>query len=1232
MIEPVSIRLDYAGSQREVITYPGAATISVHFTDLRLPPGDFVSVSNPQGTQVYTYPGDAFTLRAGDDGVTRFWPLLIFGDSALVTLHSTLKDDAKAAYAGYGVTIDQVIRGVPLAEVGGASGSCNVDTVCYSAEAYPLEMRNAQAVGTITLGGTPSCTAWRVGPGNHFITGNHCGVNADNISALVLYFDYKNTTCRPPGSDASENSGDGVLVAYAQGAEVLYSNSAYDLTLFTVTEIESYAAFGYLEIDTRAASALDNVYTIHHPNAEEQRISTGYLNGVTSYFGTENPGDGTHLRVQQWQTGTTEGGSSGAPLFSASSHQVIGLLHGGLASCANPTGSDWYARLDVIWPEIAPYLVTPYDEVHTAGEVEQVRLPYRSTLETSAATASADDPVPSCVAVRPEHTVWYTYTATRTGNEILIDTTGSTYDTVLSVWRGSPGAWFQVACNDNAGAETTSALRFSVQEGTTYTVMVGAKGAEAGQLVLNLDRRFIGPPRVKATTPAAGASDAATSDQIDIAFDMPVNVAAGALDLYCDAPMTFTTQPALPASRTESIRLLPDGLLPLNTDCVVTLRTGAITNSDDGQVLASNDASGYKFSFIVTRDPHTAEASITPEQPFGDPPLPTTLVQVVPVTVEGTLLDLQVKLDIEHTFVSDLKIMLTSPAGTNVLLYDKHGGDGDHLTHTVFDDDAAQSIEEGIAPFNGAYRPVTALSVLWNEPVQGDWVLTVLDTASRDDGVLKAVTLDLTYNGDGTPPQVTSTTLLNDGALLHFDEPVTLTEDAALLACPDTVAMLGLPVLRTATLHLSFDVPPGAACTLTLYADQTVDNAGQALDGNGDGAAGGDYVFTFTSGAQTPEATPAETEEPTPASTDEATPIITVTASPPPTVTPTAITVTPPPTLTPPPDDNTQSTPTPSSDATPEVLHPGDMVVRGNLNQASVRPDFVWMPVAGLAGKPTPAEWYNVVITDEHAAVTVLDTWFPAADICVLGVCVLTPSRDLLPVGFINGTYAWRLRAWVNDSLSAFTDPVMFTVDAPLPQRPIGLGVSLAPLHPVLTLHDDPGMAWVHLYLETDTGQQVYHGWVEKQCTDGLCTVTPDVYPANGSYRLYVQTWGPAGYSAGSANDWTGPITFSLGYAPPATAENLAVQISERQPIFTWDAVTHATWYEVWVGTADFQTTHYQSWFAAKALTCGAVCTLRLTEFLPAETDLVWYVRSWGPGGLSAGGEQGWAAGPIFTR
>jgi hypothetical protein len=60
----------------------------------------------------------------------------------------------------------------------------------------------------------------------------------------------------------------------------------------------------------------------------------------------------------RWSSGTTEGGSSGAGLFTPNGDQYLlrGGLWGGTALCSNLQGTDNFSRFDLIYPALAKYL------------------------------------------------------------------------------------------------------------------------------------------------------------------------------------------------------------------------------------------------------------------------------------------------------------------------------------------------------------------------------------------------------------------------------------------------------------------------------------------------------------------------------------------------------------------------------------------------------------------------------------------------------------------------------------------------------------------------------------------------------------------------------------------------------------------------------------------------------------------------------------------------------------
>ena len=96
--------------------------------------------------------------------------------------------------------------------------------------------------------------------------------------------------------------------------------------------------------------------------------------------------------------------------------------------------------------------------------------------------------------VRPQKTVWFTWTAPRNGRADLW-LRGSDFDTVLAVYRGSSlNSLRRVARNDDYGQNLTSRVRFNVRRGRTYQFVVdgwgGDEGDIAGRLVVKKRKPF----------------------------------------------------------------------------------------------------------------------------------------------------------------------------------------------------------------------------------------------------------------------------------------------------------------------------------------------------------------------------------------------------------------------------------------------------------------------------------------------------------------------------------------------------------------------------------------------------------------------------------------------------------------------------------------------------------------------------------------------------------------------
>ena len=114
------------------------------------------------------------------------------------------------------------------------------------------------------------------------------------------------------------------------------------------------------------------------------------------------------------------------------------------------------------------------------------------------------------------------------------------------------------------------------------------------------------------------------------------------------------------------------------------------------------------------------------------------------VPVSGRIKDLDVRINsIDHSFVGDLKVELTSPDNSTTIRLIEHVGGpnngGDDLVNTVFDDEAATVVGSGAsaAPYTGYYRPQgDQLSRLDGKEQQGTWKLRVSDRYENDTGSL----------------------------------------------------------------------------------------------------------------------------------------------------------------------------------------------------------------------------------------------------------------------------------------------------------------------------------------------------------------------------------------------------------------------------------------------------------------------------------------------------------------
>jgi len=106
---------------------------------------------------------------------------------------------------------------------------------------------------------------------------------------------------------------------------------------------------------------------------------------------------------------------------------------------------------------------------------------------------------------------------------------------------------------------------------------------------------------------------------------------------------------------------------------------------------------------------------------------PTGISDSVNIAKSGRIKQIEVAIDITHTWIADLTLTLSSPDGTSVVLHKESGGSLDNIIRTY------------------TLGNLPEIAKLANLEMRGDWTLNVVDSAGRDVGKLNQWGLIISY-------------------------------------------------------------------------------------------------------------------------------------------------------------------------------------------------------------------------------------------------------------------------------------------------------------------------------------------------------------------------------------------------------------------------------------------------------------------------------------------------------
>ena len=122
--------------------------------------------------------------------------------------------------------------------------------------------------------------------------------------------------------------------------------------------------------------------------------------------------------------------------------------------------------------------IEPLANDDLANAIDINVLPYSRTQSITRAINSPQEEISSCITRGSKASIWFQYTPS-SDTFLVLDTHGSTHDTVLSVWHGSKHPLTELNCNNDVDdEEVQSQLRMTFEANKTYYINVSSLNAK----------------------------------------------------------------------------------------------------------------------------------------------------------------------------------------------------------------------------------------------------------------------------------------------------------------------------------------------------------------------------------------------------------------------------------------------------------------------------------------------------------------------------------------------------------------------------------------------------------------------------------------------------------------------------------------------------------------------------------------------------------------------------------
>lgn len=324
------------------IKSPGAYSISILFDNYRL----------PVGAKLFVYSADQKHVRGSFTHINNKWNCVlpiapVMGDEIVLEYHEPVKADFQGELHISSIAHDykNVFNFLSKSSKGfEGSDVCNVNINCDNDDLWQLLKKS---VCKITYNGW-LCSGALINNTNqdghpYLLTANHCINNTYDAIEAIFYFNYESPDCEDI---------DGIMDQSISGSTIIATPSIktldFSLLELSVNPPPSYKP--YYAGWNRDVVDPTSVTSIHHPQGDIKKITKSYDGATTGDYG-EGYNEYVHWWIEEWDEGTTEGGSSGSPLFDQDG-RIIGDLTGGDASCSF-NYNDYYQQFYHSWQDFA---------------------------------------------------------------------------------------------------------------------------------------------------------------------------------------------------------------------------------------------------------------------------------------------------------------------------------------------------------------------------------------------------------------------------------------------------------------------------------------------------------------------------------------------------------------------------------------------------------------------------------------------------------------------------------------------------------------------------------------------------------------------------------------------------------------------------------------------------------------------------------------------------------------